>query len=278
MKHTVRSWWCLLALASLPFAGCGGGEGGESSSTGDGSGSTSSGGEAQGGGTHGSDEGTAAWPGDGSEAQPQGEPVAAEDGMEVEGILGSLAQSTITRAMSQRMGRFSDCFAQRYDALPVLAGAATLAFRVRGDGSVRWVHLVNSTVGDRETERCVLGAAAGMRFTPGPVGGDAEFQDTIELQAPDDVRPPVAWQPSRLRATLRTAGSGLRTCNVPGDDLRITVYVDPGATVAAVGASFVPRDPSADSQAALDCVTQAVARWPFPDPGSYTAKVTFEAP
>lgn len=214
----------------------------------------------------------------GGATQPVGEPVASEDGMEIEGILGTLAPATISRAMSQRMERFSACFSQRYDVLPVLGGAAQLSFRVRQDGSVRWVHLTESNVGDRETERCVLGVAASMRFSPGPVGGEAEFQDTLDLQAPDDVRPPVAWQPSRLRATLREHGASLRTCTVPGDNLRITVYVDPGATVAAVGASFVPSDPSVDSQAALDCVTQQVARWGFPDPGSYTAKVTFEAP
>lgn len=268
-------WWTVVLVGALA-GGCGGGGEAEreddvASSTGE-----TSGGERQAGGTGtGTGHGTETETGPGS---VQGDPVVEDDGMAVEGILGSLAQSTITRAMAQRMDRFSACFAARYDALPVLAGSATLAFRVRGDGGVRWVHLVNSNVGDRETERCLLGVAAGMRFSPGPVGGDAEFQDTIELAAPEDVRPPVAWQPSRLRATLREAGAGLRVCNVPGDQLRVTVYVDPGATVAAVGASFVPTDPSADSQAALDCVTRQVARWPFPDPGSYTAKVTFEAP
>jgi len=217
-------------------------------------------------------------PAGGGATEPVGEPVTEADGMQLEGILGTLAPATISRAMAQRMDRFTACFAARYDALPVLGGAAQLSFRVRQDGSVRWVHLTESTVGDRETERCVLGVAAGMRFSPGPVGGEAEFQDTLDLQAPEDVRPPVAWQPSRLRATLRQHGAGLRTCSVPGDHLRITVYVDPGATVAAVGASFVPTDPAVDSQAALDCVTRQVAGWGFPDPGSYTAKVTFEAP
>jgi hypothetical protein len=262
------------ALAGALALGCGGGgEGPSDDETQEAAaGQPTSGGEAQGGTSPSGDTGQA------SGTDVQGDPVVEDDGMELEGILGSISQATISRAMAQRMERFGDCFAQRYDALPLLAGAATLAFRVRGDGSVRWVHLVNSSVGDRQTERCVLGVAAGMRFSPGPVGGDAEFQDTIELQAPDDVRPPVAWQPSRLRATLRASASGLRACNVPGDDLRVTVYVDPGASVASVGASFTPRDPTVDSQAALDCVTQQVARWPFPDPGSYTAKVTFEAP
>jgi TonB family protein len=273
-KQAVYGWSLVPALAGALALGCGGGGEGQADEETQVSPSDrdTSGGEAQAGTSPGAD------PVQGGGTAPQGDPVVADDGMEVEGILGSLAQSTISRAMAQRMDRFGDCFAQRYDALPVLAGAATLAFRVRGDGSVRWVHLVNSSVGDRETERCVLGVAAGMRFSPGPVGGDAEFQDTIELQAPEDVRPPVAWQPSRLRATLRTSASGLRACNVPGDDLRVTVYVDPGARVAGVGASFTPRDPSVDSQAALDCVTQQVTRWPFPDPGSYTAKVSFEAP
>ncbi len=270
MNKRVMGLW----IVALLGAGCGGGEADVESSEG----ATTSSGT----GTSGSEQPAERDPEpvhtSGTGTTPAGEPVTTEDGMEIEGILGTMAPATVSRAMAQRMDRFSACFAQRYDVLPVLGGAAQLSFRVRQDGTVRWVHLTESNVGDRETERCVLGVASGMRFSPGPVGGEAEFQDTLELQAPDDVRPPVTWQPSRLRATLREHGAALRLCSVPGDNLRVTVYVDPGATVAAVGASFVPTDPSVDSQAALDCVTQAVARWGFPDPGSYTAKVTFEAP
>ncbi len=205
-----------------------------------------------------------------------GDIVTTEDGLEIEGILGSLAQSTITRAMQSRMGRFAACFETRYDAIPVLGGAATLAFRVRRDGSVRWVHLVASTVGDRETERCLLSSARGMRFSPGPQGGEAEFQDTLDLQTPDDVRPPVAWPASRVRTLLRRHGAALRACRASGEALSITAYVDPGGTLAAAGVAFAPEDPSGDSDEALDCVRRALDSWRFPDPGSYTAKVSFE--
>lgn len=267
----------VVVLSALLGAGCGGGS---SEAEGDGSEPevTQTGGGTSGGEQHVERDPEPVHTSGGGGSEPVGEPVTEEDGMQLEGILGTMAPATISRAMAQRMDRFTACFASRYDALPVLGGAAQLSFRVRQDSSVHWVHLTESNVGDRETERCVLGVAASMRFSPGPVGGEAEFQDTLDLQAPEDVRPPVAWQPSRLRATLRQHGAGLRTCTVPGDNLRITVYVDPGATVAAVGASFVPTDPEADSQAALDCVTRQVAGWGFPDPGSYTAKVTFEAP
>lgn len=266
----------LFIVVLTALSGCGGGSG-EAEGEGGGGEVTQSSSGTSGGEQHAERDPEPVYTGGGA-TQPEGEPVTSEDGMAVEGILGTLPPATISRAMSEHMDRFSACFSQRYDVLPVLGGAAQLSFRVRQDGRVRWVHLTESSVGDRDTERCVLGVAAGMRFSPGPVGGEAEFQDTLDLQTPEDVRPPVAWQPSRLRATLRQHGAGLRTCSVPGDNLRITVYVDPGATVVAVGASFVPTDPEADSQAALDCVTRQVAGWGFPDPGSYTAKVTFEAP
>ena len=59
-------------------------------------------------------------------------------------------------------------------AVRLLRGRVELAFRVDRDGGVRWVYPRASTVGDRDTERCLIDIATVMRFQR-PRGCEAEF-------------------------------------------------------------------------------------------------------
>ena len=269
-----------LLLVSVPLGviGCGGSEGDESESR---SGSdTTSGGE----GAMTTDEALGAYARSGSggsghsggTVSSDGQTVTTDDGMAIEGILGTISDASVRSAMNANMDRFGDCFVNRYDAIPVLGGDAQLSFRIRQDGRVRWVHLTSSDVGDRETERCLLDVARRMRFSPGPTNGEAEVQETLGLETPDDVRPPLAWTTRNVASAIRSGRGTLSSCGAEGENLSVPAYIDPGGEVVAVGASIEPADPSVDSAAAMDCVAQAVAGWRFPNPGSYTAKATFD--
>lgn len=192
---------------------------------------------------------------------------AANESVQVEGLMGTISSMAVQRGVEPKMGRFLRCFTERYHAVEVLGGHFEMAFRIARDGSVLWVYPRASTVGDRETERCLLGVAAGIRFSE-PQGGEAEFAYPIELDPPEDVRPPTFWDSSRVADAVERQSSRM---NCSGG-FAVTVYVEPGGDVIAAGASA--RDQVDAEQ--LDCVTQEVAGWSMPDPGSYPAKVTFE--
>lgn len=212
---------------------------------------------------------------DSGEATSGGEETTAQrDAVQIEGLMGTISADHVERGIEPRMGRFLRCFQDRYGSLEVLGGRFEMAFRVHTDGTVRWVYPKDSTIGDRETERCLLHVAAGIHFHP-PRGGEAEFSYPLSLDTAEDVRPPLNWDESRVDDVVAEGGPALLSrCRPAGSraSYRVTAYVMPGGHVQAAGAAT--DDP--DAAEGLDCVADAVRGWDMPDPGSYPAKVHFE--
>lgn len=194
---------------------------------------------------------------------------SSNESVAIEGLMGTISSDQVERAVEPRMGRFLRCFSQRYDTIEVLGGRIELAFRIRVDGSVLWVYPRASTIGDRETERCILDVASRIRFSR-PRGGEAEFGYPLDLETPEDVRPPLNWEADRVATAVEGNRGELADCG--RGPFRVTAYIAPGGRVVAAGASA-----SAPEQVEqLDCVANVVQRWEMPDPGSYPAKVSFD--
>lgn len=189
------------------------------------------------------------------------------DGVAIEGLMGTISQMAVQRGIEPKMGRFLACFTRRYGQVELLGGHIEMAFRVHTDGAVRWVYPRASTIGDRETERCLLETASSIQFSR-PAGGEAEFSYPLDLDPPEDVRPPLEWDATRVAAEVESNASTVAAC---GHGFSVTAYVDRGGRVLAVGASTSQQENAVN----LDCVASAVSQWTMPDPGSYPAKVTF---
>lgn len=196
-------------------------------------------------------------------------PVERNDGVGVEGLMGTISAMAVQRALEPKIGRFFSCFSQRSRDVEVLGGRIVLAFRIRTDGSVLWVYPRESNIGDRETERCMLEVAANTQFSR-PQGGEAEFAYPLELDTAEDVRPPTFWDSSRVMSNVERVRGEIVDCG--SGPFHVTVYVAPGGRVIAAGASTSEQTQSE----ALDCVADAVRGWAMPDPGSYPAKVSFD--
>lgn len=192
----------------------------------------------------------------------------ARDELAVTGLRGTLSQSEIQNALEPRMMKFSRCVQRRSGDVEWLSGKVELSFHIALDGSVASVFPSASTMGDRETERCILEVAQSVRF-PEPHGGEADFTWPLEVPLDSDVREPVVWDPAQFNEVLLTnAETALATCI---GSFSITAYIDPEGRVVAAGASTTELDDAAK----LDCITEAVKTWTFPSPGSYAAKVSF---
>ncbi|MCB9611462.1 MAG: AgmX/PglI C-terminal domain-containing protein [Sandaracinus sp.] len=196
-------------------------------------------------------------------------PVERNDGVGVEGLMGTISAMAVQRALEPRIGRFFSCFNQRSGDVEVLGGRIVLSFRIRTDGSVLWVFPRESTIGDRATERCMLDVAASTQFSR-PQGGEAEFTYPLEVDPPEDVRPPTFWDSSRVMTNVERVRGEIVDCG--NGPFHVTAYVAPGGRVIAAGASTSEQTQSD----ALDCVAEAVSGWSMPDPGSYPAKVSFD--
>lgn len=201
--------------------------------------------------------------------EPERAATKGADPLQIEGLLGSLSQVEIHRALDPRLPRFARCLGQRNDVVPWLSGSIAMRFRVATDGSVRSVWPTASELGDRATERCLLGVAASTQF-PAPHGGEAEFDWSLEAPADSDVRPADAY--AFLDRALPTLASAVQSCAAP--ELHVTAYVDDAGQVVAAGAS----SPAPVSDEALDCVTTSLVGVTIISPGSYAAKLRTRLP
>lgn len=196
-------------------------------------------------------------------------PEERDDGSQITGLLGTIRPDQVNSTLEPRTNQFFACLEPRMSAVRFLGGEVRLSFRIHVDGTVAWVYPSQSTLGDRQAERCVLDVASRARF-PRPRGGEAEFSWGFAFDPPEDVRAPLAWEATHIGAALMSGAPELaQRCGVRG--ARVTAYVAPGGRVIAAGASA----PDADSLSAIDCVIDAVQSLTMPDPGSYAAKVTF---
>lgn len=199
-------------------------------------------------------------------------PGSPDDGMTVEGTLGTLSQSEIASTLGEHFIErlVTDCVSPRMRDLEVLGGRIELAFRVRTDGAVSFVVVQSSSLGDETTEQCVLTLAARQRFQR-PRGGEVELVWPFEFSPPEDVRPPVDWGSERVGVVVAENREALwDACSLGNVSLDVTAYVKPGGQVLAVGFGGVPEGVD------VSCLSVQIRGWTFPDPGSYAAKVTFE--
>jgi hypothetical protein len=199
-----------------------------------------------------------------------GEERAAEpDQLAVTGLRGTLSQHEIQGALEPRMLKFSRCVQKRSGEVEWVAGAMQFQFKVALDGSVAQVFPSQSSMGDRETERCMVEVAKSTRF-PAPHGGEAEFSWSLEVPLDPDVREPVVWSAADVQEVLSTRTAEVET-QCGGGPYAVTAYLDTEGKVVAAGAAT--GDEASAPQ--LDCVVLAVQGWLFPSPGSYAAKLTF---
>ncbi len=192
-----------------------------------------------------------------------------EDAPQITGLLGRIAPDQVEAALNPRIGRLQRCLDARSEDVEFLGGNIRFSFRIRTDGSVIWVYLVETEIGDRQAEQCMLEVARSTRFAR-PHGGEAEFAWGLGFDPPEDVRPPLAWNADSLGNRLRQVGALARECNAQGS-FRVTAYIQPGGRILSAGGA----PPSAEAEPALDCILERVRALHMPDPGSYAAKVSF---
>lgn len=199
------------------------------------------------------------------------EPAAIEPEPEVAitGLMGGIDPRSVELALSPRMDALAACVESRADAAVALGGRMRVAFRIGADGQVRWAVPVDSTVGDRDAERCALDVIRATRFRA-PSGGDADAAWSFE--AGDAAG--LAWDERRARAAVARGRARIsEACGEPCA-LRITAWVDARGRVVRAGASA--RERSAAER--IDAVLEVVRGLRMPRaPRGRVARVTFDA-
>jgi hypothetical protein len=205
-------------------------------------------------------------------AAPKEAPAKPKGKFAMTGQLGSLDEGKVNETFATLLPRFNECLSQGSSRVEFLGGHVKFAIRITLDGNAKWAYLSQSTLGDRETERCMLSAAKSARW-PLPEEGEGQAQREFDFDPSPDVREAVPWGPDRISKALGSARAKLGHCaqRAPGK-YQATVYVQTNGTPIAAGVA--PPDERGES-GPVDCMVDVIKAMRFPSPGSWPAKVSF---
>ena len=191
--------------------------------------------------------------------------------MGVSGLRGTLSPRAARQALRPHMSEMTGCFALRSMGFEELGGQLRMRIRVDGRGRVVDAHPEDSTVGDRDVERCVRRVVLSARFPATQGGGEADVHWALTVDPPESAREPVTWSPERVARVVRRRGRRVATACRTSSSVQVTAYVSRRGRVLRAGAASA--DGATDET--LDCVAARIRRWRMPA-GRRTSKVTFD--
>jgi hypothetical protein len=188
-----------------------------------------------------------------------------------ESEIGALDDTRVKQTFEHVSGRLTGCFSKGAERIAYLAGDVRFVVRVAKDGSARWAYVKDSTLGDRETEVCMLGVLKAASW-PKPQGGEGLAENTFTFDPGSEERPPVAWSPEQLGPAHKKAKNALAQCKKQAGtkSLKATMYVETDGKATAIGVASGDEK----GEAAADCVIDALKGIKYPSPGSYASKVS----
>jgi hypothetical protein len=203
------------------------------------------------------------------------EPVQHErkQSLSMGGEIGALDEKETDEVFSSLVPELERCLHSGAKRVEFLGGAVSFFVKVDSGGTASHAHLEKSSLGDRETEKCMLSAIQGKDW-PRPVGGDAGYaRKSFDFDPPNDVRPPTEWSGERANDTIDTLASKIKECkNGTRGRFTATLYVATDGSVLSAGVT----PPDEDGEASVDCLVGILRDAKLPSPGSWPAKVSFE--
>lgn len=207
----------------------------------------------------------------------------------------------------------SKCHKEGRSRIEYLSGEVKLFTRVTAAGTVRYGFFEDSTIGDRETEKCILETLQKAPW-PKPIGGEGEVRNQMSW-TPGSERQPSPWTADKVTTALDHAANKavkdkVEACKAGTSGFKVTAYVEPGEIESAAPPEPDPKDkkkpakagkpdpkkgkptapeaehggkfkaigmaaPNKDAAEKVDCLVDALKELPLPSPGSYAAKVEF---
>jgi hypothetical protein len=186
--------------------------------------------------------------------------------------IGALDEGKVTQTFHSAMKDLQSCLASGAQRNELEGGSIGFFIKIGSNGRIVHAHAERSTIGDRDTEKCML-AALGRQAWPEPQGGDVGLaHNSFDFDMPNDARPPTVWEADRVESSVSKLSAKIAHCKHGAHgDFTATVYVDPDG--AALSAGIAATDESGEG--AADCIVSALKTAKYPSPGSWPAKVSF---
>jgi hypothetical protein len=207
-----------------------------------------------------------------SDDAPEMEDDERRPSADISSEVGGLNEQKVDKAFEGALDNLQSCLNDGARRVEFLGGSVSFFVKINSKGRVANAYAEKSTLGDRETEKCMLDSLRKKRW-PKPVGGQVGLaRKSFDFDPPNDVRPPTEWDGENVSQVLEKLEKDIRGCkNGVSGQFEATLYVATDGSVLSVGVT----PPSEEGEEAVDCLVDALKSASFPSPGSWPAKVTF---
>jgi hypothetical protein len=205
-----------------------------------------------------------------ADAEPKTEREHA-GGPAVSAEIGGLDEAKVDAVFDSTQGKLEACMAAGAQRVEFLGGDVAFFVKIGVEGKVEAAYLEKSTVGDRDTEKCMLDVLR-SRSWPKPVGGEHGLaRKGFGFDQQKDVRAPSDYDQEHLDKGLSKIASKIASCKNAKGAYEATMYVATDGSVMAAGVT----PPSEEGEDSVDCLVSTLKSASFPSPGSWPAKITF---
>lgn len=183
--------------------------------------------------------------------------------------IGGMNEEAMNRAFQSISPAIQECISAGSGRVKALGGSVTIALRVAKDGAAKWAYMKTSSLGDRETEKCMLEAVRSKAW-PKPVGGDGLAEKSFDL---DPLTAPVEIDEAKQKKPIALVRKEAWRCrNGVRGAFRATVYVRATGKVLAAGVT----PPNEKGETAADCMADLIRDVKFAPSGGKIGKLTFD--
>lgn len=185
--------------------------------------------------------------------------------------IGGLNEEAVARSFERMNDAVQNCFANGTGKISALGGHVKMKLRIDPQGSLRWAYLPESTLGDRDTEKCLLDAARAKSW-PLPVGGDGLAERSFDVEPPSPVKDLDAKKFKRALALVSKETNKCRKNGMWGKVFRVTAYLRYDGLPVAAGIA-PPNEKGEDS---IDCMVKIIKKIKFGGIGRRMGKLSFD--
>ena len=191
--------------------------------------------------------------------------------LSVSSEIGGLDEEKVNAAFEASLSGLERCLSQGASRVEFLGGSVSFFVKIDMAGKVDGAYLEKSTLGDRDTEKCMLDAIRSKHW-PKPIGGEHGLaRKSFDFDPPNDVRAPADYDHEHLGKGLDKISGKLASCKHAKGSYEATMYVATDGSVLSAGVT----PPNEDGEESVDCLVSTLKGAAFPSPGSWPAKITF---
>jgi hypothetical protein len=187
--------------------------------------------------------------------------------------LGGLDERAAEQSFRDSLQGLEACIQDGVQRLEFIGGSIEFAVKVDAASQAADVWAADSTLGERETEKCMFNALRSVSW-PAPQGGPYGIaRNSFEFSPRRGVKVPAIWDAGKVSRVLARLDGRISECRGQRSErLLITLYIGEGGKALGGGAA---SEGPIDEQA-VDCVVNTLLAADYPAPEQSPTKVRFQ--